>query len=288
MIAYAGYIPALQHAQQVHLRLLRHLPDFVEKQRPAVSLLEVPPPRCVRTGERALLVPEQFAAQKTWGDRPAVHLKERAVAPIRPLMDGVGHGLLARTRFPKDKHRRPRRGRQLDALPDLGQLRAQGQALESRSRRGVGQRLFLRERQAFPKLPGEGPHKPLELLHMRPCEGVVVVGPEVQAEIVFAVLEQRKPDHCAVDQKRHIGQIRIFERSLSLVAVQIVDEDRLVDFFTFNERRTPFGVRNARGPAAVQFGVEHLDHAGKILGNENGVDTHDRKIRSYHIVKAGY
>ena len=42
VIAYAGYIPALQHAQQVHLRLLGHLPDFVEKQRPAVGLLEVP------------------------------------------------------------------------------------------------------------------------------------------------------------------------------------------------------------------------------------------------------
>ena len=26
----------------------------------------------------------------------------------------------------------------------------------------------------------------------------------------------------------------------------------------------------------------------KILGNENGVDAHDRKIRTYHIVKAGY
>ena len=50
--------------KQFHLRARVDLADFVQKNRAAVRLLEPSDPAFVRAGERASLVPEQFAFEQ--------------------------------------------------------------------------------------------------------------------------------------------------------------------------------------------------------------------------------
>ena len=72
----------LQHAQQLRLQVEPHLGDFVEQQRAAVRALERALDALDRAGERALLVAEQRALDEAFGQRRAIQLDERAVAPV--------------------------------------------------------------------------------------------------------------------------------------------------------------------------------------------------------------
>ena len=53
-----------QHAQEPGLQGRRHVADLVEEQRAAVGLLEAAAAQLGGTGERALLVAEQFRLQQ--------------------------------------------------------------------------------------------------------------------------------------------------------------------------------------------------------------------------------
>ena len=66
----------LEHAQELHLQLRRHLRDLVEEQRPPVGALEVPLMHAVGAGEAAPLVPEQLALDQVRRDGPAVEGQE--------------------------------------------------------------------------------------------------------------------------------------------------------------------------------------------------------------------
>ncbi len=72
--------PLLQHAQQLDLHRQAHVADFIEEQRAAFGQLEPALARGHRTGERALLVTEQFALEQISGNGAAVHGDEGTVA----------------------------------------------------------------------------------------------------------------------------------------------------------------------------------------------------------------
>jgi hypothetical protein len=57
----------LHQPQDFRLQRHRHIPDFVEKDRPSVTLLELADPAAVRAREGAFLVPEQFTLQQVLG-----------------------------------------------------------------------------------------------------------------------------------------------------------------------------------------------------------------------------
>ncbi len=74
----------LQHAQQAHLHVHRHLADLVEEQRAAVRELELPHrARLARPGERPALVAEQLGGQQVARQGAAVDGHELAVRPLR-------------------------------------------------------------------------------------------------------------------------------------------------------------------------------------------------------------
>jgi hypothetical protein len=67
----------LEHAQQLHLQVERHLGDLVEEQRAAVGALEEAQVLPVGAGEAALLVAEDLAFDQVRRDRAAVDREER-------------------------------------------------------------------------------------------------------------------------------------------------------------------------------------------------------------------
>src|SRR5258705_13885359 len=67
----------LQDAQQLDLRVERHLADLVKQNGAAVRHLESAHPFVDRAGERALHMPEQLALDGAWRDRAAIHLHQR-------------------------------------------------------------------------------------------------------------------------------------------------------------------------------------------------------------------
>jgi hypothetical protein len=73
----------LQHAQELHLQLDRHLGDLVEEHRAAVRLLEEADVAPLGAGEAAALVAEQLALDQGRRDRAAVHRDQRRFAPPR-------------------------------------------------------------------------------------------------------------------------------------------------------------------------------------------------------------
>src|SRR6266699_2008503 len=85
----------LEHAQDLRLRLERHVADLVEEERAAVSDLELPLARRDRPREGALLVAEELALDQLARERSAVHLDERLRAPRPVVVERVGDQLLA-------------------------------------------------------------------------------------------------------------------------------------------------------------------------------------------------
>ena len=76
-----------QKAQQLHLDGRVNLADFIQKQRPALRLLEAADAPLVRAGERALFVAEQFALQQRRRQRRAMHRHQRLLGARTQLVD---------------------------------------------------------------------------------------------------------------------------------------------------------------------------------------------------------
>ncbi len=94
----------LEHAQELHLHLQRHIADFVEEQGAPFGELETPLPgrECAR--ESAFLVPEQFAFQQVRGNGAAIHRHERVAGTAGQLVDVARHHFLARAGLAEDQH----------------------------------------------------------------------------------------------------------------------------------------------------------------------------------------
>src|SRR3989449_213366 len=98
--------PGLEHAQQAHLQLERHLADLVEEERAALGALEEALVGACGAGEAATLVPEQLALDQGGRHRGAVERHERALSPAAELMHRLGDQLLSRAALPDRKSTR--------------------------------------------------------------------------------------------------------------------------------------------------------------------------------------
>src|SRR6266403_2095495 len=103
--AHPFELALLEHAQDLRLRLERHVADLVEEERAAVGDLELPLARHDRTREGALLVAEELALDQLARERSAVHLDERPRAPGAVVVERVGDQLLARAARAADQDR---------------------------------------------------------------------------------------------------------------------------------------------------------------------------------------
>ena len=110
---YADFLPpsdaanpaGLQCAQQPRLRFGRHVPDFVEKQRPAIRLLELADLLADSSGEGSALVTEELAFKKIVRNGCHVDRHERPRLARTELVDGFRHQFLACTTLAGDQDR---------------------------------------------------------------------------------------------------------------------------------------------------------------------------------------
>ena len=93
----------LRHAQQLRLKLRRHLANLIEKDRPPRRLLEAPDALRRRTRERPALVTEQLALQQRLGNGRAVHLHQRSGSTPAPGMDDIRENLLAHAALAREQ-----------------------------------------------------------------------------------------------------------------------------------------------------------------------------------------
>ena len=104
LAADALELAVLQDAQQLRLRRLVQISDFVEKDRAAVGQLELAAPERRRAGERPLLVAEELALDQLGRNRGAIHLHERTRGERAFAMDVGGQQLLAGPGLSRQQH----------------------------------------------------------------------------------------------------------------------------------------------------------------------------------------
>src|SRR5689334_2992503 len=102
--AHALEFLLLEDAQQLGLQVEAHLGDFVEEKRTAFRDYEGDFDALDRAGERALLVAEQRALDESFGERGAIQLNERTVAPFALRVDDPREQLLTRSGFTLEKN----------------------------------------------------------------------------------------------------------------------------------------------------------------------------------------
>src|SRR5205085_5923526 len=77
----------LQHSKQLYLHRRRDFADFVQKDRAAMGLLELPFLLTHRSGKGAALVPEEFRLQQRFSQRPAIYSNKPSGTPWAELVD---------------------------------------------------------------------------------------------------------------------------------------------------------------------------------------------------------
>src|SRR5881397_4144984 len=114
----------LDGAQELRLRLERHVAHLVEEERAAVRRLELPLAPRDRARERALLVAEELALDQLLAERRTVHLDQRLRAPRAPVVERVRDQLLAGTAPAADQHGHVGVGDLVDGLEEPAHGRA--------------------------------------------------------------------------------------------------------------------------------------------------------------------
>ena len=104
LAAHALELAILQDAEQLRLRRLVQIADFVEKDRAAVGQLELAAPERRRAGERPLLMAEELALDQLGRNRGAVHFHERTRGERAFAMDVGGQQLLAGPGLSRQQH----------------------------------------------------------------------------------------------------------------------------------------------------------------------------------------
>ena len=110
LAADAPDLTGLEDPQQTRLHVERQLADLVEEERALVRLLEEAAPRARRTGEGALLVPEELTLDEGRRHAASVDRDEGLAASGPALVERPGDELLADARLAGDEHAE-RRGR---------------------------------------------------------------------------------------------------------------------------------------------------------------------------------
>ena len=124
----------LQDAQELRLRLERHVADLVEEERPAVGELDEARLVAVGAAEGAAPVAEELALEQVVRDGGAVDGLE-APAPPRDAVQLARGDLLARARLAEEHARELRRRDALELGGDEVHLPAADERLRSASRR---------------------------------------------------------------------------------------------------------------------------------------------------------
>ena len=118
--AHALHGALLQHAQQLGLRVERHVADLVEEDGAAFGLLEAAPAAlAVSAGEGAGLVAEQFGLYEVGGQGRRVDRHQCASRPARQAMQRPRHQLLAGPARTGHQHRDVQRRHLGDVRPQL-------------------------------------------------------------------------------------------------------------------------------------------------------------------------
>jgi hypothetical protein len=112
--AHRAHDPVLEHAQELGLKLQRHLANLVEEDRSAVSRAEEPVARPRRAGEGAALVAEHLGLEQLMRNLRAVDGDESAAAPPRQAMNRPRDDFLAGAALAGDQHRRVACGHAID------------------------------------------------------------------------------------------------------------------------------------------------------------------------------
>jgi hypothetical protein len=94
----------LDDAQELRLERGLQVVHLVEVEGAAVGQLDLARLGLAGVGEGALLVPEQLRLQQVLGDRGAMDLQERPVAPRPAVVDEVREQVLAGTALALDQH----------------------------------------------------------------------------------------------------------------------------------------------------------------------------------------
>ncbi len=95
----------LHQPKDLGLRHGGHVADFVQKQGPAVALLELADAFFIRAGKSALLMTEKLALQQWFRYGGTIECQEWAVLAAAVLVNGPRHELLASSAFAQDENR---------------------------------------------------------------------------------------------------------------------------------------------------------------------------------------
>src|SRR5262245_19257645 len=97
---------ALEHAQELRLKLERQFADFVEENRPTVRQFESARLACMRAGERSALPSKELAFNQRRRHRRAVDDGQRLLAPPALAMDGPRYQFLPGAGFTAEENGR--------------------------------------------------------------------------------------------------------------------------------------------------------------------------------------
>ncbi len=109
----------LKDAQNLGLRGQRHVADLIEKDRAAVTLLELADALRGRAGERAPFVAEQFALQQVLRNGRAIDGEEWFPAAAAVVINRAGDQFLAGAAFAGDERRGVRGGELTDQFENI-------------------------------------------------------------------------------------------------------------------------------------------------------------------------
>jgi hypothetical protein len=122
--ADAADLVVLQHAQQPHLHVERHLADFVEEQGAVVGGFEMADAPRDGAGEAALFMAEQLGFDQFARDRAAVDRDKGGGGARRGAVQRVGDQFLASARGAGDQDRGAGLGGKAHQAPDLADRQA--------------------------------------------------------------------------------------------------------------------------------------------------------------------
>ena len=87
--AHAVKLTVRQHAQQSRLDVERHIPNLIQKQRPAVGLFKAALTNGVGAGKGAFFVTKQLGLNQILGDRGHIQGDKRRFGPRAMAMQGM-------------------------------------------------------------------------------------------------------------------------------------------------------------------------------------------------------
>jgi hypothetical protein len=128
----------LDHAQQLHLHVGRHVADLVEEKRAAVRIFEAPALLADGAGERAFFMAEQLGFEKVAGNGTAIDRDIGLGCAVAFKMDGASDHFLAAARRAGDDHRSRARRDLADEVAHLDHRAADADEQSFGAVRGCG------------------------------------------------------------------------------------------------------------------------------------------------------